>query len=105
GVKGARSWILRVTVDGKQKEIGLGSFPVVSLQRAREKAKEIRAQVSDGIDPLARRLQERAERRLAQERMVTFAHLMNEYFAIRIEESGARNPTKKIDKETNQLKT
>ena len=32
---GSRSWIARVNVDGKRREMGLGSFPDVSLSIAR----------------------------------------------------------------------
>jgi hypothetical protein len=38
----ARSWILRITVNGKRRELGLGSFPEVSLIDARDKAWELR---------------------------------------------------------------
>jgi len=35
---GARSWLLRVKVGHKRREIGLGAFPGVTLALAREKA-------------------------------------------------------------------
>ena len=35
---GAKSWIQRLTVDGKRIERGLGSYPAVSLREARRKA-------------------------------------------------------------------
>ena len=39
---GARSWVLRVSVAGRQREMGLGSFPSVPLAQAREKARAYR---------------------------------------------------------------
>ena len=52
----ARSWVLRVRVAGKQREMGLGGFPAVTLAEAREKARGQRAKVEQGADPiLARR--------------------------------------------------
>lgn len=53
---GARSWVLRLSLAGKQREMGLGSFPSVTLAGAREKARAYRAQVQTGDDPIARRV-------------------------------------------------
>lgn len=51
--RGARSRVLRVQVGDKRRDMGLGGFPDVSLAGAREAAREARAKVRDGIDPLA----------------------------------------------------
>lgn len=37
---GSRSWKLRVRVDGKRRDFGLGSLSIVTLTEAREKARE-----------------------------------------------------------------
>ena len=50
---GRKSWVLRITIDGRRRDIGLGGFPTVSLAKAREKAAEHRAIVAEGRDPLA----------------------------------------------------
>ena len=50
---GRKSWVLRITIDGRRRDIGLGGFPSVSLARAREKAADNRAAVAEGRDPLA----------------------------------------------------
>jgi len=52
---GARKWILRFTLHGKRREMGLGSFPDVGLAEARETAAKCRKQVKRGIDPIAAR--------------------------------------------------
>lgn len=39
---GSRSWKLRVRVDGKRRDFGLGSLSIVTLTEAREKACEYR---------------------------------------------------------------
>ena len=52
---GARSWILRVMVGSKRREVGLGAFPDVTLAQAREKARETREAIKDGRDPVAER--------------------------------------------------
>jgi integrase len=50
---GAKSWMLRIQVDGKRRDLGLGSFNDVSLAEARDKADEMRRQVRGGVDPVA----------------------------------------------------
>ncbi len=50
---GSKSWILRATVQGKRREIGLGGYPTVTLAKARETAGEYRAIIKAGGDPLA----------------------------------------------------
>ena len=50
---GSKSWLQRVTVDGKRREIGLGGYPAVTLAQARRRAANNKAAVADGRDPLA----------------------------------------------------
>ncbi len=50
---GGKSWVQRITVDGRRRDIGLGGYPSVSLARAREKAAANRAAIADGRDPVA----------------------------------------------------
>lgn len=52
---GARSWILRVMIGGKRRDMGLGGYPDVPLAQAREKAREARETIAQGIDPVAQR--------------------------------------------------
>ena len=54
---GSRSWIYRYRLNGKEKSIGLGPYPTVSLTIAREKAAENCSLVKTGSNPqLVRRL-------------------------------------------------
>lgn len=53
-------WVLRVTVYGRRREMGLGPYPDVSLASARSLADEARAKVRSGLDPIRER--ERARR-------------------------------------------
>jgi integrase len=46
-----RSWILRVTIGVDRPDLGLGSYPTVTLAMARERAREAREQIRQGIDP------------------------------------------------------
>jgi hypothetical protein len=60
---GTRSWLFRYSLLGWQHWMGLGSFPVVTLKRAREKALEARRLLADGEDPLTHKRAARASRR------------------------------------------
>ena len=54
-VTGGKSWVLRMQVDGRRREIGLGSAKVLGLADARAKAEEVRAVIRSGADPVAER--------------------------------------------------
>lgn len=46
---GATSWVLRTTIGVKRRNIGLGSYPAVSLADARKKAQEAKEQIALGF--------------------------------------------------------
>ncbi len=48
---GSRSWVQRVTIRGHRREIGLGGWPLVSLEEARERARSNRKVARSGGDP------------------------------------------------------
>ena len=70
---GAKSWVLRVIVGAKRKDIGLGGYPEISLADAREKAKELRQQIRQGIDPVLQRKETKAALIKSQMAGLTFA--------------------------------
>ena len=79
---GSRAWVLRVVVgtridaNGKptvhRRDVGLGSFPEVSLAEARDKARELRKQVRDGRDPIEERRASKALQRVEAAKAKTF---------------------------------
>jgi len=56
---GGRWWRFKYTVGGREKLISLGTYPDVSLKRAREKRDDARSHVADGVDPSDKRQAER----------------------------------------------
>lgn len=54
---GSRSWVLRYQVHGRRRDLGLGSYPDVSLSMARDRAAEARRMIAEGEDPIARKQQ------------------------------------------------
>ena len=55
GPTGAKSWALKYSLAGKSREMGLGPTHAVSLAEARIKAAQCRAQLAEGVDPIAHR--------------------------------------------------
>ena len=49
---GSKSWIQRITVDGKRRDLGLGSYPVVTLAGARESAAQNKRSIRQGSGPV-----------------------------------------------------
>ena len=56
---GSKSWVRRIVIEGKRRDIGLGSFPTVSLAQARNLAAANRATVAEGRNPLAEKRETR----------------------------------------------
>jgi integrase len=48
----AGKWLFKYTIAGRERSMGLGPWPTVSLSEARSKAKLARADKADGKDPL-----------------------------------------------------
>lgn len=80
---GGRSWVLRYRHAGRVREMGLGSMLDFGVAAARERAKQARLLLADGIDPIEHRAQTRAERAAAAQelaqRNVTFEDCAVEY--------------------------
>lgn len=62
-VRGAnltKAWLLRIVVNGKRRDIGLGGYPGVTLAGAIEAARKVRNEVGTGLDPVQKRKADRA---------------------------------------------
>lgn len=83
---GGRSWILRCNVGAKRRHIGLGGFPDVTLAGARERARETRDIIRQGVDPIEHKKATRAALVAAQKRGLTFSEAMEKYLIGKLEE-------------------
>lgn len=70
---GSKSWLLRTLIGGKRRAIGLGPYPEVGLAEARDRAREAKAKVRDGVDPIEERKAARAALAAQAARNLTFA--------------------------------
>jgi len=84
----SKSWILRYQVNGKRREMGLGSLSTLPLSEARKRRDEHLAKAKSGTDPIAARKQERATKQ-AEKVMLTFSEAATKY--IDLMEPGWRN--------------
>ncbi|MDQ2065082.1 integrase arm-type DNA-binding domain-containing protein [Xinfangfangia sp. CPCC 101601] len=99
---GGRTWLLRVTVGDKRRELGLGGYPDVTLAQARDRAREAKDQIRRGIDPIEERKAARAALVSAQKRSMTFADAVTGCLTSKLE--GFKNP-KHRDQWRNTLQT
>src|SRR5690606_4839005 len=68
----ARYWLLRYRMGERRHKLGIGPFPTVTLAMAREKAREARQKIHNGLNPLSDRVQQRAHRELAAAKRLVF---------------------------------
>ena len=60
---GTRNWVFRFMLNGRAREMGLGSPHTFTLKEARERARQCRQLVADGFDPIEERKRRRDESR------------------------------------------
>lgn len=82
---GGRSWVLRAKVGTMRRDIGLGGFPGVTLSQARDKARDARAKIEGGIDPVEERKAAKAALVAAQRRGLTFANAVERCLAAKLD--------------------
>ena len=75
-----RSWLLRYQRNGKERWYGIGPLHTVDLPEARERARQARLQLLDGVDPIDARRSEKASRDLAAAKVLTFEQAALVYF-------------------------
>lgn len=64
---GTKSWLFRYRINGRQREMGLGRYPELTLKGAREKITGHRGLLLDGTDPLEERDSQRLKAEEARE--------------------------------------
>jgi integrase len=77
---GGAQWMLRITVHGRRREMGLGGFPSVGLADARKLSERWRAMAAVGRDPIKER---EAEERAARREDISLAIITQDAFDAR----------------------
>lgn len=76
---GGRSWVLRVTIGKKRRDMGLGGYPDVPLAQAKEDARAARAKIKAGIDPIEEQKAARSALKASQIALLTFKQCAESY--------------------------
>ena len=82
--KGSKSWVQRIVINGHRRDIGLGSYPTISLAHAREIAHANRVAVSEGRDPLLEKREAHKAARSPSPSIPTFAEAAAKFIEIRL---------------------
>ena len=69
---GAKTWRYKYHLNGKREKVTIGSYPVFSIKEARDRHEALRALVAHGESPAKSKQAAVAERKVADERRVTF---------------------------------
>jgi integrase len=51
--EGSKSWVYRISYGGSRRKMGLGGYPTVTMSNAIDKARELKADIDKGIDPIS----------------------------------------------------
>lgn len=78
---GGRTWILRVQIGTKRRDMGLGGYPEISLADARTMAREARQKIREGIDPIEARKALKSALRASATKVVTFKAAVEAFIA------------------------
>ena len=78
---GSRAWVLRATIGGKRRDMGLGPYPEVTLARARDKARDARELIRQGVDPIHCQQAAQSAMRAAVAEALTFKECAEKYIA------------------------
>jgi integrase len=85
-----KSWLFRFMLSGRERCMGLGPYPDVTLAAARNKALECRHMLRDGIDPIEYRLAKKAATKLMAGKNIIFQECAEDH--IEAHRPGWRNP-------------
>ncbi|HHG89434.1 MAG TPA: DUF4102 domain-containing protein [Devosia sp.] len=83
---GAKSWLLRTKVGMKRREFGLGGYPEIALATARDRARDLKEKIRDGIDPIQERKEKKAALIAAQRRGLTFSEAVDKYLRAKLDQ-------------------
>lgn len=84
---GSKLWRYRFRIDGKESVFSIGAYPEISLAEAREKRKEARLLVQQGINPAKDRAEKK--RQNTRQNKNTFQAIAEEYFSTKIISKGS----------------
>lgn len=88
---GSKLWFLKYRVEGKEKRLGLGSYPDVTLADARKARDKARAEIQSGRDPLFERKMGKIEKRIGAGN--TFQSVAEDFIETKLVSNGKAEST------------
>jgi integrase len=79
---GSRNWVFRFMLNGRAREMGLGSPATFTLKEARDRARTCRQLVADGIDPIEERRRRRDAANAAVGEQMLFGEAVRRYLEV-----------------------
>jgi integrase len=76
---GSKQWVFRYSIGGRLRDMGFGSIHTLSLAEAREKARDARKQLLEGIDPIEAKQARTAALRAADAKAMTFRQCAEQF--------------------------
>ncbi len=77
----SRSWLFRYKLGDRRREMGLGSYPVVTLHAARDAAIDLQRLIRTGMDPIEQKRAEGHGRKLSALKALSFNEAVAGYIA------------------------
>jgi integrase len=77
-----RSWVFRYAIDGRRREMGLGATHTLGLAEARDKARTLRKQLLDDVDPLEAKAAAKQARLAERAKAMTFRQCAAAYISL-----------------------
>lgn len=81
--EGSKSWVYRTSIAGTRRKMGLGGYPSVTLANAVEKARQIKADIDKGIDPISAKKTSKSLLLAQQAKAKTFEECAQMFLATR----------------------
>lgn len=108
---GSKSWKLKYRYLGKEKKLTIGTYPIVSLKMAREKASEAKELLEQGIDPCAVKKEAKTQsieqankqQNETEKQALTFETLFYQWYDTRTHEWGDSHAKKVMQRVKNHL--
>ncbi len=100
----AASWILRTAIAGKRSDVGLGSYPTITLANARKYAAEMKGRIqNEGFNPIVERRRIRSKAASERGKAVTFREVAREFIQKKSDDFGGKNIGQRIKKMESML--
>lgn len=79
---GTKAWLFRYTRHGRARQMGLGALHTVSLSEARERARQARQLLLDGVDPIEAKREKRDEAKAATSERMLFRDAVKRFLEV-----------------------